>query len=91
MPRIRHCVECPKCHTRYLISLSPYRNGSYLLATMDGSPEEYTLYCSCSRTAAASVWKWNEVKACEVSKSAYDRGYGTFDEVVPIDDRSRST
>ena len=28
MPRIRHCAECPKCGTRYLIAGSPYRNGS---------------------------------------------------------------
>jgi hypothetical protein len=24
------------------------------------------------------------VKACEISKAAYDRGYGTRDEVAPI-------
>jgi len=29
--RIRHCVECPKCLTRYLVACSPYRNGSYLV------------------------------------------------------------
>jgi len=28
--RIRHCIECPKCRTRYLVGYSPYRNGSYL-------------------------------------------------------------
>lgn len=31
MPRVRYCVECPKCRTRYLPSSSPYRNGSYLI------------------------------------------------------------
>ena len=35
-PRIRHCVECPKCHTRYLVGFSPYRNGSYLMPLSGG-------------------------------------------------------
>lgn len=89
VPRIRHCVECPNCHIRYLVSLSPYRNGSYLLPTIRGSSREYALYCSCRRGSAARVWKWSEVKACEISKAAYDRGYGTRDEVVSIDARPR--
>jgi hypothetical protein len=89
VPRIRHCVECPKCHIVYLVSLSPYRNGSYLMPTMRGSSREYALYCSCWRGSAARVWRWSEVKACEISKAAYDRGYGTRDEVVSIDARPR--
>jgi hypothetical protein len=28
-------------------------------------------------------WRWSEVKACEVSKAAHERGYGTLDEVWP--------
>ena len=87
MPRIRHCVECPNCHILYLVSLSPYRNGSYVMQTVRGSSQEYALYCSCRRGSAARVWKWSEVKACEISKAAYDRGYGTRDEVVSIDAR----
>lgn len=87
MPRIRHCVECPKCHTLYLISLSPYRNGSYLIPTLDGSSREYALYCSCRIGSAVGVWRWSEMKTCEVSKAAYDRGYGTLDEVVSSDAR----
>lgn len=35
------------------------------------------------------MWRWSEVKACEISKAAYDRGYGTRDEVVSIDARPR--
>lgn len=90
VPRIRHCVECPSCHILYLVSLSPYRNGSYLMPTMRGSLREYALYCSCRRGSAARVWRWSEVKACEISKAAYDRGYGTRDEVVSIDARPRN-
>jgi hypothetical protein len=87
VPRIRHCVECPNCHILYLVSLSPYRNGSYLMPTMRGSSREYALYCSCRRGSTARVWRWSEVKACEISKAAYDRGYGTREEVVSIDTR----
>jgi hypothetical protein len=86
MPRIRHCVECPQCLTRYLISSSPYGNGSYLIPTVDGSRDEYILYCSCRAGTAASRWKWSEVKTCEVLKTAYDRGYGSSDEILLIDD-----
>src|SRR5713226_1620472 len=82
--RIRYCVECPKCLTRYLVACSPYRNGSCLVPTVAGSLEEYTLYCSCRRLAIASRWRWSEVKTYEVSKMAYDRGYGTPDEVFPV-------
>jgi len=49
--RIRHCVQCPKCFTRYLFSRSPYRNGSYLIPTVPHSSDEYALYCSCRRPA----------------------------------------
>ena len=89
MPRIRHCVECPNCHILYLVSLSPYRNGAYVMPTMRGSSREYALYCSCRRGSAPRVWKWSEVKACEISKAAYDRGYGTCDEVVSMNTRPR--
>ena len=90
MTRIRHCVECPKCLTRYLIAFSPYSNGTYLVPTVYGSSEEYTLYCSCSGPPAASRWRWSEMKTCEVSKGAYDRGYGTPEEILPVTNQPRN-
>ena len=84
MSRIRHCVVCPHCLTRYLISFSPYRNGSHLIPTMNGSSEEFVLYCSCNRATVTSRWKWSEVTSCEVSREAYERGYGTAEEIVAI-------
>jgi hypothetical protein len=84
MLRIRHCVECPKCLTRYLIAFSPYRNGSYLVPAVYGSSEEYILYCSCRGLSVVSPWRWREPKACEVSHEAYDRGYGTPEEISPL-------
>ena len=46
MLRVRHCVECPKCCTRYLPGFSPYRNGSYLMPLSYGLSAEWILYCS---------------------------------------------
>lgn len=83
MSRIRHCVECPKCFTRYLVSFSPYRNGAYLIPTVEGSSDEYILYCVCSERAARR-WKWSEVLTCDVSRPAYERGYGSPDEVLLV-------
>ena len=82
--RIRHCVECPKCRTRYLIAFTPYRNGAFLVRTGGGSSEEYTLYCFCDGAHLPNIWKWREARPCEVSKAAHDRGYGTRDEIWAI-------
>ncbi len=87
--RIRHCVQCPKCLTFYLVSASPYSNGSYLVRTFPRSIEEYTLYCACSSPSASSRWRETEIKPCEVSKSAHQRGYGSPDEILAVDSRPR--
>jgi hypothetical protein len=82
MPRIRHCVECPKCLTRYVVSRSPYENGSYLQPTIEGCWDEYTLYCCCK--AAPGRWKSSEFKNCEVTTAAFERGYGTAEEITVV-------
>lgn len=79
--RLRHCVECPECCTRYLIGFSPYRNGSYLLSFVTDSSEEYKLLCSCRRPPVCSRWNWSEMKTYAVSNGAYARGYGQPDEI----------
>jgi hypothetical protein len=89
--RIRHCVECPKCWTRYLLARSPYFNGSYLIPTVTGSLEEYTLCCSCATTPVRSHWRWDEMKTYRVSKAAYHRGFGTPEEVLAMRCRRSST
>ena len=81
MSRIRHCVECPKCQTRYLISFSPYSNGAYLRPAVDASSDEYILYCSCGRDVGVSRWRASEVIACKVSNAAFKRGFGTSVEI----------
>jgi hypothetical protein len=82
--RVRHCIECPECLTRYLVGFSPYRNGSYLMPMVDGFSEEWTLYCSCGRPAVCSRWNWNQLKIYAISRSAHDRGYGPPEEIVPL-------
>jgi len=34
--------------------------------------------------------RWRKVKACAVSKEAYDRGYGAPDEITPIPNELRA-
>ena len=82
--RLRHCVECPRCCTRYLVGFSPYRNGSYLVPLSHGSWEAWTLYCACRSPHISSRWNSDELKTCEVSSSAHHRGYGPPDEVVAL-------
>jgi len=57
------------------------------MRTVEGCADEYALYCSCRKSTAASVCRWNEVKTCAVSNAAYNRGYGTVEEIVPIRNR----
>jgi hypothetical protein len=83
--RIRHCVECPRCLTRYLIGFSPYPNGSYLVPLAEGSSEEWMLYCSCDRPPISSRWSWSDLKMYAVSSPAHDRGYGRPEEIVSVD------
>jgi len=82
MPRIRHCLECPKCFTRYVISLSPYRNGAHVLSTLNQHGDEYILFCSCGKSSSPTRWKRMEVMLCRVSKEAFERGYGSAADVV---------
>jgi hypothetical protein len=82
--RVRHCVQCPVCLTYYLVGFSPFSNGSYLLASLPYAPDECTLYCSCRTPAVRSRWRGSDGVACEISKNAHQRGYGTAGEISPI-------
>jgi hypothetical protein len=79
---IRHCVECPKCSTRYVVGFSPYANGAFLLQTHAGSPEEYILYCSCGSPPVCSRWKEGQLATYAVCKTAHNRGYGSRKEIL---------
>jgi hypothetical protein len=85
MLRLRHCVECQKCRTRYLVGLGPYANGSCVLRSGHGDSEEFLLYCTCANPAAITRWKWSELKRYSVVLTAYERGYGSAQEVFNRD------
>lgn len=82
--RIRHCMECPKCRTRYLVGFSPYPNGSYLVPLVTGTSQEWTLYCSCGTPPSSSRWRADEMKAYQVSTRAHGRGFGPPEEIVRL-------
>jgi len=86
MPFIRHCIECRKCSTRYLMAFSPYRNGSYLWRTSLFCIDEYVLYCVCQQPPVFNSCKEDELRSYVVSKAAHDRGYGTQQEVVAMEE-----
>jgi hypothetical protein len=79
--RLRHCLECPQCSTRYVIGFSPYQNGSYLMSYVTESAEQYMLFCSCRRPPVCSRWNGSDLKRYSVSNGAYCRGYGSAQEV----------
>jgi hypothetical protein len=82
--RMRHCVECRRCRTRYLIGFTPYRNGSYLVPTVPFLTEDYVLYCACACPPVSSQWRSDELEICKVSTMAYKRGYGSGEEVMLV-------
>ena len=89
--RIRHCVSCAYCQTRYLIGFSPYANGAYLQCASVGSIHEYVLYCSCRHFPSPNRSKDRAARACVVSNSAYLRGYGTPDEIWFVNEQQEGT
>jgi hypothetical protein len=89
--RIRHCVECPRCRTRYLVGFSPYENGSYLVPITAGCWDEWILHCSCGTPSYASRWNCNELKMYVVPSEAHLRRYGPEQEIVCIGSSRRSS
>src|SRR6516162_5142631 len=89
-PRLRHCVECPKCRTRYLVGFSPYPNGTYLVPLNTEFQDEWLLHCSCARPLVCSRWRWSDLQKYDVSSQAHVRGYGTPEEIVRFGNRPRS-
>jgi hypothetical protein len=71
--RLRHCAECPRCGTRYLVGFSPYSNGSYLLPVVIGRNDQWTLYCRCASPPACSFWRSSDLKTYDVSGTAHER------------------
>src|SRR5437764_12446934 len=82
MNRIRYCVQCRKCRLRYVVAASPYGNGSCRVGNAAAGDEEYLLYCSCCTPPACTRLNASDVMRCAVSSEAYNRGYGTAEEIV---------
>ena len=82
--RIRSCVECPKCHTRYVIGSSPYPNGSYIVAQPFAAPDLVRLYCICGDLPSSYAFKFSELKMYAVSEWGERRGYGSPEEIVIV-------
>jgi hypothetical protein len=55
-----------------------------------GSCEQFTLYCFCGRAHVPNRWKWLEAKPCWLSTAAHERGYGTLDEILPLNRESEN-
>jgi hypothetical protein len=79
--RIRHCVECWNCRTRYVIGFSPYRNRSHIVSQPWEGVDLLRLHCFCGNSTGFTL---GELKTYAVSPSAYLRGYGSTDEIVPV-------
>jgi hypothetical protein len=87
--RLRSCVECPRCHTRYIIGANPYRNGSYISGNLSEDSDVRNLYCCCTGRFGLLQFKLSELMTYSVSEWAYNRGYGSPDEIVLVDDKKR--
>lgn len=85
MPRLRQCVECTKCQTRYVLSLSPYENGACIISTGIGDSEQFLLYCTCTTPASIIRLPWRELKTYSVSATAFERGYGPPEQIISRD------
>ena len=86
--RLHRCVECPKCHTRYIIGANPYGNGSYIVSHDTVESDLRRLFCTC-RLPDYHEFKLNEMKAYAASHSVYERGYGSPDEIVLLGDEQK--
>ncbi len=82
--RIRHCVECPECHTRYMIGFSTYQNGTLPLRRREENSERYTLLCSCGEPFSITRFSEKMLIRYVVLTPAYRRGYGSPGEIVPL-------
>jgi hypothetical protein len=79
--RLHRCVECPKCHTRYVMGFDPYGNGSHIVSDAAGGTDLRLLFCTCS-VPEYHEFKLSELKAYAVPHDAYVRGYGSADQIV---------
>ncbi len=71
-----------------MIGFSPYDNGACLLRRREGNFELYTLLCSCGEPFSITRLPEKVLIRCVVLTRAYQRGYGSPEEIVPLDSTS---
>jgi hypothetical protein len=69
---------------------SPYQNGSYIVAHPWEGADLHRLYCACTSRFHFFLFKLSELKTYSVSDLAYERGYGSPDEIVVADDEKKA-
>ena len=82
--RLRSCVECPKCHTRYVIGSNPYYNGSYIVAYPPSGADLLRLYCTCGDLLTSHAFEISDLKMYAVSEWAEKHEYGSPEEIVSV-------
>lgn len=83
--RLHRCVECPKCHVRYVMGLNPYSNGSHVVSDAAIASDLRKLFCVCCAPDYYE-FKLSQLKVYEVPQSVYRRGYGSVHEIVLASD-----
>ena len=78
--RVHRCVECPRCHLRYVIGTNPYSNGSYIVSEASTEIALSRLFCACS-VSNYYEFRLGQLKAYVVSPSIHERGYGSAEIV----------
>lgn len=82
--RVEPCIECPKCHIRYVIGSNlpiMYYNGSYIVVYSKRA-DVLRLYCTCDHVTVPHTFSLRELKRYVVSDWAVRRGYGSREEIV---------
>ena len=82
--RIRSCVECPNCHTRYLIGFSSHSNGSYIVSHPQRAAVMHRLYSTCSNSPSPYAFKFSKLKMYDISDWADRHACGSPEEIVLV-------
>ena len=78
--RICRCLTCPSCHTRYATRHATYANGASIAAD-PAAADLFKLCCACGQSY---LFKRSQLQTFVLTQSAYLRGYGSPDEIMPI-------
>jgi hypothetical protein len=66
------------------MGFSPYSNGSLLISDHRRESEGGFLFCSCGKPSNVLRWTGTNIRRCAVAAAAYERGFGSADEIVLV-------